>query len=226
MNKDLTFILFEKLLLPLIIGIVGWFVKDYLLSIYARRNEIVRKEWEWRLIEVWCPLYYWSGIVMLDGDKEGWNRHGLKELESILTKSVHLIPVQHYNNLIMLLQTLTGQNTTAPNVNQLKLTREYIYSQIKTFNYVLYRRSGWFETTTYTDFFVSIKYIIRFISQALKHIMVWLIVISIFGGIYTSFVNGYYWIVAFIFTCVLAPILYDWYRQIKLHQEVKQLTKQ
>jgi len=45
--------LVEKLLFPLILGIVGWFVKDFLFAVYARRDELVRKEWEKRLLEVW-----------------------------------------------------------------------------------------------------------------------------------------------------------------------------
>lgn len=225
MENNLIVVLLEKLILPLIFGVVGWFVKDYLLAIYARRNELVRKEWEWRLIEVWCPLYYWSGIVMLDGVQKGWERHGLKELETILTRSAHLLPVQHYNNLIKLMQILTEQKTTDPSISELKLTREYIYNRVKTFNYLLYRRSGWFETTTYTDFFASVKYVVRFTSQALKHILVWLIVVALFGGTYIAYVNELHWIVVTVFACLLAPIMYDWYRQIKIHQEIKQQAK-
>src|SRR5712691_6397013 len=176
MEEKLTVALIEKLILPLILGTVGWFVKDYLFAVYARRDELVRKEWEKRLLEIWCPLYYWSGIVMLSGDQKGWGRHGLKELETILSRSAHILPAGHYNNLIKLVQTLTGQKTTEPSIRDLKLTRQYIYNKIKTFNYLLYRRSGWFEVTTYTDFFASAKYLVRFASQALKHIVVWAVV--------------------------------------------------
>lgn len=218
MDDNFAPVLIEKLILPLILGIVGWFVKDYLFAVYTRRDEIVRREWERRLLEVWSPLYYWSGIVMLFGAEKGWNRHGLKELEAILTKSAHLLPVQHYNNLIKLIQALTDQKTVEPKINDLKLTRQYIYEQVKTFNYLLYRRSGWFEATTYTDFFASAKYLVRFISEALKHIVVWLIVVALLGGTYLAYVNKVYWLVGGILVCVAVPILYDWYRQIKIHE--------
>ena len=212
----------EKLILPLILGIIGWFVKDYLFAVYARRDELVRKEWEKRLLEVWCPLYYWSGIVMLSGNQKGWEPHGLKELETILTRSAHILPVEHYNNLIKLIQALTGQETTEPKISDLKFTRQYIYNQIKTFNYLLYRRSGWFEATTYTDFFASAKYLVRFTSQALKHIVVWLIVVALFGSTYLAYINEMYWIVVVVLIGVSVPILYDWHKQIKLHQAFKQ----
>lgn len=225
MEDKLTVALIEKLIFPLILGIVGWFVKDYLFAVYARRDELVRKEWERRLLEIWCPLYYWSGIVMLSGNQKGWERHGLKELETVLTRSAHVLPVRHYNTLIKLVQTLTGEKTTEPSIGDLKLTRQYIYNQIKTFNYLLYRRSGWFEATTYTDFFASAKYLIRFTSQALKHIVVWLIVVALFGGTYLAYVNEAYWIVIAVGVAVSAPILYDWYRQIKLHQALNRQTK-
>src|SRR5688572_11542010 len=130
--------LVEKLAIPLVLGLVGWFVKDYLFTVYARRDELVRKEWEKRLLEVWSPLYYWSGVVMLSGRERGWDRHGMKELESILEKSAHLLPTQHYNNLIKLIQMLTGQVTAAPRISDLKLTRQFIHNKIVTLNYVLY----------------------------------------------------------------------------------------
>ena len=225
MEDKLTAALIENLILPLILGIVGWFVKDYLFAVYARRDEIVRKEWERQLLEVWCPLYYWSGIVLLSGDEKGWERHGLKELEIILTRSAHILPVEHYNNLIKLIQTLTGQKTAEPRIHDLKLTRQYIYDEIKTFNYLLYRRSGWFEATTYTDFFASAKYLIRFASQALKHLVVWLIVVALFGGTYLAYVNKMYWVVVILIAIASAPILYDWYRQIKLHRALNQQRK-
>jgi len=218
METQVSGAILEKLVFPLILGIVGWFVKDYLFAVYARRDELVRKEWERRLLETWCPLYYWSGIVLFSGNQSGWERHGLKELEALLSKSAHLLPVGHYNNLIKLIQTLTAQKTMQPAIKDLKLTRQYIYEQIKTLNYLLYRRSGWFEATTYTDFFASAKYLIRFTSQALKHIVVWLAVISVLGGTYLAYLDQRYLLVSAVITLVLIPVLYDWYRQIRLHQ--------
>lgn len=222
MEDKLTPVLIEKLIFPLILGIVGWFMKDYLFSVYARRDELVRREWERRLLDVWCPLYYWSGIVMFSGKEIGWDRHGLKELEATLTKSAHVLPLQHYNSLIKLIQALTGQKTTEPSIGDLKSARRYIYKEIMTLNYLLYRRNGWFEATTYMDFFASAKYLVRFTSQALKHILVWLMVVGLFGGTYFAYANKLYWIVIVVLVCVLVPILYDWYRQIKLHQMINQ----
>ena len=222
MEDKLTPMLLEKLLFPLILGIVGWVVKDFLFAVYARRDELVRREWERRLLEVWSPLYYWSGIVMLSEKDKGWDRHGLGELELILTKSAHLLPVRHYNNLIKVIQTLTGQKTVEPRISDLMSTRKYIYDQVKMFNYLLYRRNGWFEATAYTDFFASLKYLVRFISQALKHIVVWLIVVTLLGGTYIAYINKFYWIVAGILVVVSVPIFYDLRRQVKLHQALNQ----
>lgn len=225
MEDKITPLLIEKFFFPLILGIVGWFVKDYLFAVNARRDDLVRKEWERRLLEIWSPLYYWSGIVMLSAKEEGWNRHGLKELEIILTKSAHILPLPHYNNLIKLIQTLTNQHTSEASIRDLTLTRQYIYNQVKTFNYLLYRKNGWFEPTAYTDFFASARYLVRFISQAFKHILVWGIIVILFFITYLAYVNKIYWIVLVILIVVTVPILYDWYRQIKLHQIITQETK-
>lgn len=208
----------EKLIFPLLIGAVGWLVKDYFFSVYAKRDEIVRKEWERRLFDIWCPLYYWSGIVMLDGAPKSWDRHGMKEFELLLAKSAYLLPVAHYNNLIKLVQSLTNQKTAAPDINDLRITRRYIYEQIRTLNYLLFRRSGWFDATTYTDFLPTVKHLIRFASQALKHILVWLAVVTLFGGTYLAYLDGRYVLVGIVVTIILVPVLYDWYRQIRLHQ--------
>jgi len=81
MEDKLTVALIEKFILPLILGIVGWFVKDYLFAVYARRDELVRKEWERRLLEIWCPLYYWSGIVMLSGNQKDGSDTGSRSLK-------------------------------------------------------------------------------------------------------------------------------------------------
>jgi hypothetical protein len=220
MEGLLTKDILEKLLFPLIMGIVGWFVKDFIFAVSARRDELVRKEWERQLLEVWSPLYYWSGIVMLKDKEKGWNRHGLDKLEQILTKSAHHLPLQHYNNMIKLIQTLTGQETVEPFLSDIKATRRYIYDQVKVFNYLLYRRNDWFEPTSYTDFFAGFKYLIRFISQALKHIVGWLLVVAVIAGIYQFYVDGKYWAVIVVVVLLLVPILYDWNRQFRLHREL------
>lgn len=222
MESKLTAVLIEKLMFPLILAIIGWFVKDYLLAIYARRDELVRKEWEMRLIEVWSPLYYWFGIVMLSGNQIGWERHGLKELEAIIARSAHLLPIQHYNCLIKLIQALTYQKTTEPTIDELKSARAYIYKEITILNYMLYRKTGWFEATTYTDFFASVKYLVRFAAQALRHIVIWLIIVVLFVGTYIAFISKMYWIVIGVLIFVSIPILYEWHRQIRLHKELNQ----
>jgi hypothetical protein len=104
----------------------------------------------------------------------------------------------------------------------LKLTRQFIHNKIVTLNYLLYRRNGWYEVTTYTDFFASAKYLIRFISQALRHIIVWVMVVALFGGTYLAYINKMYWVVAAILFFVSIPIVYDLRRQVKLHKTLSQ----
>jgi hypothetical protein len=220
MEEHLSPALVEKLIVPAVVGIVGWFIKDYLFAIHAKRDELVRKEWERRLLEVWSPLYYWSGIVLLDGKERGWERHGLDELEALLAKSGYLLPLHHYNTLIKIIQGLTGQNTDIPKREEISWARQYIYGQVKTFNYLLYKRSGWFEATTYTDFLASVKYLVRFTSQALRHLLVWLAAVVLLGGTYLAYIEERYWVVALVAVVFLVPVLYDWYRQIRLHQDL------
>lgn len=225
MDEKILAQLLEKLFVPLVLGVGGWFVKDYLFAVYAKREDLVRKEWEKRLLEMWSPLYYWSGIVLLDGSTKGWDRHGLDELEKVIAVSAHLLPAQHYNNLIKLIQSLTHQKTAGPQLEDVKRTRQYIYNQIKTLNYLLYKRSGWFEATTYTDFLASVKYLVRFTSQALKHLLIWIAAIVLIGGTYLAYVEGRYWAVGLVLFAFVVPVLYDWYRQVKLHRELNEQTR-
>jgi len=224
-NLDkITLELFAKYVMPVVLGLIGWFVKDYLFAIYAKRDEMVRKEWEKRLVEIWDPLYYWSGIILLDEKAKGWSRHGLDELEKLLAKSAHLVPEQHYINLIKVIQAVTNQKTALPSLQEIKRTRQFIYGQVQTYNYLLYKRGGWFDATTYTDFLASAKYLVRFTSYALKHLFTWLAIIVLLGGTYLAYVEERYWTVALVLGALIVPVLYDWYRHIRLHHELSRRT--
>lgn len=216
--------LLDKYFAPVALALLGWFLKDYLFALYAKRDELVRKEWERRLLEIWGPLYYWSGIVLLDSKVKDWNRHGLKEVEELLAKSAHLLPVHHYNTMIRTIQALTDQKTALPTVQEIKGTRQYIYGRVQTYNYLLYRRSGWFDATTYTDFLASAKYLVRFTSQALKHLFTWFALIVLLGGTYLAYVEERYWTVALVLGALMVPVIYDWYRHVRLHRELHRRT--
>ena len=62
----------EKIALPAAVALISWFIKDFIFGLISKRREAMRREWEFRLREIWSPLYYWSGVVLFGNDSKGW----------------------------------------------------------------------------------------------------------------------------------------------------------
>ena len=163
----------QRALIPLAIGLISWLIKDLLVKTVTRRNETVRKEWEYRLKEIWSPLFYWSGIVAFSDSERGWRKHGVKELGDILTRSAHLLPLKHYYSLIKLLEGATDQKTSPVSLDRIKAARDFIYKQIELMNYLLYRHQMMYEPDYAVDITKPYKLLLRAITTMLFHLFIW-----------------------------------------------------
>lgn len=209
-----------KLIVPALIGLLSWLIKDFIFGLISKRNA----EWEYRLKEIWSPLFYWSGAVMFDEEKKGWDKHGMKEMETILTKSAHLLPSEHYYTLVKLLEMETGQPTKRITIDQIIKTRDYIYKQIELLNYLLHRRSI-IDALDSTDILSPYKTALRFLSFIAFHVMIWACIVLIIFALYSLYVDNYYWILwllAISFTIVMTVNVL---KHVKIHREVKKRLK-
>jgi len=211
----------EQALMPLVIGLISWLIKDLLVKTASKRNEAVRKEWEYRLKEIWSPLFYWSGIVIFSDSERGWKRHGLKELGDILTKSAHLLPLTHYHSLIRLLEGATDQKTSLVSLDQIKNTRDYIYKQIELMNYLVYRHQMMYEPDFAVDITKPYKLLLRGITTVLFHLFIWGLIAGVLYTLYFCFTIDVIWPIIIFLAILIILVCIDLKKRIDIHREIK-----
>lgn len=182
----------EKYVLPAIVALVSWLIKDFLVGLNVKRSEALRREWEFRLKDVWSPLYFWSGIVLFEGSKKGWDKHGISELEKVLARSTHLIPQKHFYTLIRMIETASGQSTPRPAIDEIQQARAFIYNQIEVLNYLLYRKSGLDDVSAATNILHPYRQLTRLIVRGAVHLTIWVAVAGSILGIYRLYTLEYY----------------------------------
>jgi len=216
----------EKSLITLGVGIISWLIKDLLIKTAIKRNEAARKEWEHRLKEIWSPLFYWSGVISFSDNSQGWQKHGIKELESILAKSAHLLPLEHYYILIRLIEGATKQKTGSLNINELTSTRDYIYRQVELLNYLLYRHEAIYEADVAVDVMAPYKSLLRATSALFLHIVVWLIIAAIIVGLYFSYLKGVLLPIAISVIVILLVVYFGIKERFEIYRQTrKRLSK-
>lgn len=215
---DLVF--WEKLVIPVILAVLSWFLKDYLVGIQRQRQEATRAEWKARLSEVWSPLFYWSGVIRFRDSSQSWERYGTKELGVVLSKAAHLLPLRHYHVLVRLLERATNQKTKDVSDQELANTRRYIYGQIEILNHALYGQYTWFDPANGSDVFGSARLALRVITELSIHLAIWLTIVLALLLMYVAFEHGYRWIlvlpIGFIFFLMVAEVR----RRVRLRRTI------
>ncbi|HUU49376.1 MAG TPA: hypothetical protein VMW81_00240 [Nitrospinota bacterium] len=219
----------EKSLIAFGLGIVSWIIKDLLIKSSTSRNEAIQNEWKYRLTEIWSPLFYWSGIITLSDTSEGWQKHGIKELENILVKGAHLLPRNHYYILIKMIEGASKQKTSKVNIEEVRKTREYIYKQIELLNYMLYKSKGILEPKVTIDILAPYRFFLRAISVFLFHLLIWVTIVLIIIGLYLLYSKGIIWLLVIVAVIIIAVIsivtYYDIKERINIHKEIKKRLK-
>jgi len=215
----------EKFIVPAVVALISWLIKDYLFSLNIKRNDALRREWEYRLKEVWSPLYYWSGVILFGNDPKGWAKHGVGDLEKTLAKSAHLISRQHFYVLIKMIETVTGQRTRKATLEEIQKTREYIYSQIELLNYLLYRKSGIDDVSVKTNILHPYSHLLRLVSLGIVHLAIWVAIAGAILVIYSLYANGYYWPTGVVAVALIVLVLVDMRKRREIEKEIGRRIK-
>lgn len=212
--------LIEKVLIPAAVALISWLIKDFIFGLISKHREALRREWEYRLKEVWSPLYYWSGVVLFSNDPKGWAKHGLDDLEKVLAKSAHLISRKHYYTLIKLVELVTEQKTTnRPTIEEITRTREYVYSQIELLNYLLYRSSGVDDVSVSTNVLRPYSFLLRLLSIGIVHLGIWFVIAGTIIVVYLFYMQGHYMLLVIIILALAAIVIVDFRKRREIKQE-------
>jgi hypothetical protein len=188
----------EKYIFPAVVALISWLIKDFLFGLNVKRSDVLRREWEFRLRDVWSPLYFWSGIVLFDGTKKGWDKHGVTEFERILARSTHLIPLRHFYTFIRMLETVSGQNTSKLSIKEIQNARNFVYNQIEVMNYLLYRRHGLDDVSAKTNVLHRYQQLGRLLVLGVVHLTIWLFIVGLIFGVYTLYTHRHFLLLALI----------------------------
>ncbi len=219
----------EKYIVPAVVALISWLIKDFVFGLNVKRSDALRREWEYRLKEVWSPLYYWSGVILFGNDSKGWAKHGVGDLEKTLAKSAHLVPRQHFYKLIKLVETATEQQTKRITIEEIQKTREYVYGQIELLNYLLYRKSGMDDVSVKTNILHPYSHLLRLISLAAIHLAIWIAIAGALLFIYSLYADGYYWFVGILAAILIAAlvlvVIVDFRKRREIEKEIGKRPK-
>ena|SRR5438067_1224636 len=193
----------DKLVVPSIAAVVAWLVKDVLVRSYVARREEARREWLYRLREVYSPLWMWSGVVRFAGEP-GKDRFGVSQLADTLSRAANLLPIREYFVFIKLLEQATGQATTAPSLKDIQKARDYVYSRIEVLNVALFVQPGYFQLTRPTDLFSSVRDVWRTSVDSLIQLAIWLTLTVIVVLVYRAVAGNS---LALALTCILLLLI-------------------
>lgn len=133
MSDDLA-----KLVVPALIGLAAWLVKDVAFRFVQQIRDIERTEWEYRLKEIYCPLYFWSGLLALRTEK-AFAHEICVRVQEIMARAAYVIPRAYYFTIVKLLESAYDQATLPATATERDAMRLYLYNQIEALNMLLYR---------------------------------------------------------------------------------------
>ncbi len=214
-------LLWEKLVIPIVVALFSWFLKDYFLGITNSREKMTREEWKFRLTEVFGPLYLWSGVLCFDGGPRSFERYGAMQLSEVLAKAAYILPVDHYNAFVRLLEQATDQKTGSLSYAEFAKTRKYVYGQIEVLNHVLYKQYEWFDPATQTDVLASARQLLRLVTDMTIHLVVWLGIGMLLFGLYIAAIEGYEWILGIAAVCAGVLALFEARRRRHLRRQMR-----
>jgi hypothetical protein len=181
----------ENVLIAALLGLAGWFVKDFLFGLAQKRNQLERLEWEYRLKEIYCPLYFWSGLLAMRTDKQ-LHSHVCEQLHRLMAKATYVVPQIHYYTLIRLIETAHDQATSGVTENERARVRAYLYDQIEVLNLVLYRADATGGIGDPIRILSPYRRLLRLLLLSLGHLLAWLLIALMIGGVLWLYQNRYF----------------------------------
>lgn len=200
------------------VSIAAWFAKNVLLKGHEKRVAEIRKEWLFRLREIYCPLFYWSGVILFD-DQRTSQQYGADELGGVLAKAAYLIPRKHYYTLVKLVEWKSKQKTRPVSVEDYTLTRAWLYSQIETYNFALFRKSGDYEVEASFSLLSDFRRLWRLVISGAVNLFIWLLIVLLVLCIYWAVEgNATRLILMFILLLIISGV--EVYRRLAFEKEI------
>lgn len=211
----------SKILIPVVIGLISWFIKDYIFALMQKRQEVLRSEWKTRLMDCWSPLFFWSGALLTYSGMTSKKEEAVKELEKILAKSANLIPLTHYHVLVKLIEVSTGAIQESFDLREIAKTRDYIYKQIELHNFVLFKKDINFDASAHVALFGSQQALIRLFSQMAQHVTSWGVLAFYIYAIYWALLNEIIVLSLLLLLPIVVVVIHDLKKKYKLSKEAK-----
>ena len=181
----------EEVLVAALVGLASWFVKDFLFGLVQKRDQLERAEWEYRLKELYCPLYWWSGLLTMQTSQQ--NRvHISERLQGVMAKAAYAIPKLQYYALVRLLEAAYAQKTSTITNQDRDRMRAYLYDQIEVLNLILYRSEATGGVGDPSTVLSPYRRLFRITLLALSHLMVWLLIALGIGGVLWLYRHGHF----------------------------------
>jgi hypothetical protein len=162
--------------------VAAWFIKDFLFGLYQKRVALERHEWEYRLKEVYCPLYYWSGLLMFDTNDE--ERIAILEaINAIMARGAYTIAQRHYYTFVRLVEHGYLQKTSGAAEEEIAAARQYLYNHIEALTALLYRMEATAGVGDPSAVLNPYRRMVRFALIAVSQVLVWAVVAGAIGGV-------------------------------------------
>jgi len=170
------------LLLTAAIGLAAWFVKDFLFGVFRKRAALERQEWEYRLKEVYCPLYFWSGLLMFTV-RDDVRTNLAASLNEVMARSAYAVSRPHYHTLVRLVERAYDQRTTRVSEESVNATRRYLYDHIEALTALLYRMEAAAGVGDPASVLEPFKRTVRLVLIGASQLLVWAIVAGAISGV-------------------------------------------
>lgn len=164
-----------------LVGLAAWLVKDVAFSLIQKIKEIERREWEYRLKEIYSPLYFWSGLLAMRTEKER-TYHICDRFQEVMARSAYVIPRSYYYTLVRLLESAHRQHTAPATNDERDRLRSYLYNQIEALNLLLYSSEYAGGAGDPVAVLSPQRRLMRLILIGMGHLLTWLFAAAVIGG--------------------------------------------
>lgn len=176
MSSDL-----ERVASAALVGLAAWLVKDVAFRLIQKVSEVERSEWEYRLKEIYCPLYFWSGLLGMRTAKE--RTYAICDrLQEVMARAAYVIPKTYYYTLVKLLESAYGQHTVPATDDERNRMRRYLYNQIEALNLLLYRSEYAGGAGDPIAILSPQRRLVRLLLIGMSHLLTWLLAAIVLGG--------------------------------------------
>jgi len=211
----------EKIVLAALVGLAAWLIRDVAFRLMQQIKDIERSEWEYRLKEIYCPLYFWSGLLAMRLDKKR-AYDVCDRLQEVMARAAYAVPKTYYYTLVKLLESVYEQRTVPVADDDRNGMRLYLYNQIEALNLLLYRSEYAGGAGDPIAILSPQRRWLRLLLIGLGHVVTWLLAVIIIGGVLWLYGRRYFDILGFGAVLVLLLLLMYVRRRASIREGLQQ----